>query len=85
MAVKQQARPGGVPLGKRRVSDLMARDGVVAQDQKRFVDVVKGRAFEFKFTGTIENKDSVKGKLDSGDLGGGTFTGKRKEPETKQP
>ena len=44
-----------------------------------------GMPFEFKFTGTIENKDSVKGKLDSGDLGGGTFTGKRKEPETKQP
>lgn len=44
-----------------------------------------GMPFEFKFTGTIENKDSVKGKLDSGDLGGGTFTGKRKEPETRKP
>jgi hypothetical protein len=40
-----------------------------------------GMPLEFKFTGTIENKDSVKGKLDS-DAGGGTFTGKRKEPET---
>ena len=43
---------------------------------------VLGMPFDFKFTGTIENKDSVKGKLDSGDFGGGTFTGKRKEPET---
>jgi len=40
-----------------------------------------GMPLEFKFTGTVENKDSVKGKLDS-DAGGGTFTGKRKEPET---
>ena len=41
-----------------------------------------GMPFEFKFIGTVENKDSVKGKLDSGDFGGGTFTGKRKEPES---
>jgi len=43
---------------------------------------LQGMTFDFKFTGTVENKDSVKGKLDSGDLGGGTFTGKRKEPES---
>jgi hypothetical protein len=43
-----------------------------------------GMPFDFKFTATVENKDSIKGKLDS-ELGGGTFTGKRKEPETKKP
>ena len=30
---------------------------------------VGGTAIEFKFTGTLENKDSVKGKLDTGGLG----------------
>ena len=43
-----------------------------------------GMAVDFKFTGTIENKDSLKGKLES-DLGGGTYTAKRKEPDTKKP
>jgi hypothetical protein len=46
---------------------------------------VGGTAIEFKFTGTLENKDSVKGKLDTGGLGEATFTGKRKEPEVKKP
>jgi len=46
---------------------------------------VGGTAIEFKFTGTLENKDSVKGKLDTGGLGEATFTGKRKEPEAKKP
>jgi hypothetical protein len=44
-----------------------------------------GMPAEFKFVGTIENKDSMKGKLDSGGFGDATFTGKRKEPETKKP
>ena len=44
-----------------------------------------GMPVEFKFVGTVENKDSMKGKLDSGGFGDGTFTGKRKEPETKKP
>ena len=51
---------------------------------------VKGQAFEFAFTttvqgftlnvvykGTIEGKDSVKGTVVLGELGEGTFTGKR--------
>src|SRR5262245_13318133 len=46
---------------------------------------VGGMAIEFKFLGTIENKDSMKGKLDTGGLGEATFTGKRKEPEAKKP
>jgi hypothetical protein len=46
---------------------------------------VGGMAIEFKFMGTIENKDSMKGKLDTGGLGEATFTGKRKEPEAKKP
>jgi len=46
---------------------------------------VQGTPIEFKFIGTIENKDSMKGKLDTGGLGDATFTGKRKEPEAKKP
>jgi hypothetical protein len=47
---------------------------------------LQGMPFEFKFTGTIENKDAMKGKLDTGGLGDATFTAKRKEPETtKKP
>ena len=46
---------------------------------------VGGTPIEFKFTGTLENKDSVKGKLDNGGLGEATLTGKRKEPEAKKP
>jgi hypothetical protein len=44
-----------------------------------------GMPVEFKFTGTIENNDSLKGKLDTGGLGDATFTGKRKQPEAKKP
>lgn len=43
-----------------------------------------GTVIEFKFKGTVENKDSLKGTLDS-EAGGGTFTAKRKEPEAKKP
>ena len=39
---------------------------------------VQGMKVELKFDGTVENKDSMKGKLSAGDLGDGTFTGKRK-------
>jgi hypothetical protein len=46
---------------------------------------LQGMAVEFKFIGTLENKDSVKGTLDTGGLGDATFTGKRKQPETKKP
>jgi hypothetical protein len=39
---------------------------------------IGGMPLEFKFTGTIEDKDSIKGKLDTGGLGDASFTGKRK-------
>jgi hypothetical protein len=31
-----------------------------------------------KFTGTVESKDSMKGKLSAGNFGDGTFSGTRK-------
>ena len=47
---------------------------------------LQGMPFEFKFIGTVENKDALKGKLDSGGFGDATFIAKRKEPEaTKKP
>jgi len=39
---------------------------------------VQGTAIELKYSGTIENKDSMKGKLSAGEFGDGTFTAKRK-------
>jgi hypothetical protein len=39
---------------------------------------VQGAQVELKYSGTVENKDSMKGTLSAGDLGGGTFTAKRK-------
>jgi hypothetical protein len=37
----------------------------------------QGTALTFKYTGTIENKDSLKGKVEIAGLGEGTFTAKR--------
>jgi hypothetical protein len=42
-----------------------------------------GMPFEFKFIGTVENKDAMKGKLDTGGFGDATFSGKRKEADAK--
>jgi hypothetical protein len=39
---------------------------------------VQGTQVELKYSGTVENKDSMKGTLTAGDLGGGTFTATRK-------
>ncbi len=39
---------------------------------------VQGNAIELSFTGTIENKDAMKGKVSLAGMGEGTFTGKRK-------
>jgi hypothetical protein len=39
---------------------------------------VQGNAIELSFVGTIENKDSMKGKVSLAGMGEGTFTGKRK-------
>jgi hypothetical protein len=37
----------------------------------------QGTAVSFKYTGTIENKDALKGKVEIAGLGEGTFTAKR--------
>ena len=37
----------------------------------------QGTALTFKYTGTIENKDALKGKVEIAGLGEGTFTAKR--------
>ena len=37
----------------------------------------QGTAVNFKYTGTIENKDALKGKVEIAGLGEGTFTAKR--------
>lgn len=42
-----------------------------------FTANAQGTSLEVKYTGTIENKDSLKGSLDLGGLGQGTFTAKR--------
>jgi hypothetical protein len=39
---------------------------------------LQGMPFDFKFNGTIESKDSMKGKLSTGGFGDATFTGTRK-------
>ena len=39
---------------------------------------VQGNAIELSFVGTIESKDSMKGKVSFAGMGEGTFTGKRK-------
>ena len=39
---------------------------------------VLGARFELRYSGTVDSKDSMKGKLSMGELGDGTFTGKRK-------
>jgi hypothetical protein len=37
----------------------------------------QGTALEVTYTGTVEDKDSIKGTVDLGGLGSGTFTAKR--------
>jgi len=39
---------------------------------------VQGTKIQVKYTGTVESDGSLKGKMQAGDLGDGTFTGKRK-------
>jgi hypothetical protein len=43
-----------------------------------FIANVQGTSLEVTYTGTIEDKDTLKGTLDLGGLGQGTFTAKRK-------
>ena len=42
-----------------------------------FTANLQGTSVDVTYTGTIENKDSMKGTLDVGGLGQGTFTAKR--------
>ena len=42
-----------------------------------FTANAQGTSLEVKYNGTIESKDSLKGTLDLGGLGSGTFTAKR--------
>jgi hypothetical protein len=42
-----------------------------------FLADLGGQGVTVTYTATIENKDSMKGKIDIGGLAGGTFTGKR--------
>ncbi len=38
---------------------------------------VQGTAFQLTYSGTVDSKDSMKGKLSAGEFGDGTFTAKR--------
>jgi hypothetical protein len=38
---------------------------------------VQGTRIELKYAGTVENNDSMSGKMSAGEFGDGTFTGKR--------
>ena len=42
-----------------------------------FTANAQGTSLDVKYSGTIESKDSLKGTLDLGGLGSGTFTAKR--------
>jgi len=42
-----------------------------------FTADAQGTALEVKYTGTVESKDALKGTVDLGGLGSGTFTAKR--------
>ena len=42
-----------------------------------FKGTVEGQSFTVTYSGTVE-KDTMKGKVTLGDLGEGTFTGKKK-------
>ena len=43
-----------------------------------FTATMEGNKFEITYTGTVE-KDTMKGKVKLGDVGEGTFTGKKKQ------
>jgi len=40
---------------------------------------VQGTKFQLRYSGTVENKDSMKGELAAAEFGAGTFTAKRKQ------
>ena len=45
-----------------------------------FMAEAQGVSFQVTYTGTIEDKDSMKGKVDLGGQAQGTFTAKRQSP-----
>jgi hypothetical protein len=53
--------------------------GTVKGDKFEFTFTAdpQGTKLEVKYSGTVENKDSLKGTVDLGGLGTGTFTAKR--------
>jgi hypothetical protein len=73
----------GEKLTGRYSSQLMGEaelSGTVKGQTIEFVvsSNVQGAQIELKYTGTIDGKDSMKGKLSAGEFGDGTFTAKRK-------
>jgi len=40
---------------------------------------VQGTKIDLRYSGTVEGKDSMKGKLSAGEFGDGTFSAKRKQ------
>ena len=74
----------GEKLTGRYSSQLMGEaelSGTVKGQTIEFVvsSNVQGAQIELKYTGTIDSKDSMKGKLSAGEFGDGTFTAKRKQ------
>jgi hypothetical protein len=74
----------GEKLTGRYSSQLMGEaelSGTVKGQTIEFVvsSNVQGAQIELKYTGTIDGKDSIKGKLSAGEFGDGTFTAKRKQ------
>lgn len=72
----------GEKLTGRYSSQLMGEADVTGTAKDQTVDFsvsaeVQGTRVELRFSGTVEGKDSIKGKLSS-EFGDGTFTGKRK-------
>src|SRR5262252_3011669 len=69
----------GEKLTGRYSSQLMGEaelSGTVKGQTIEFVvsSNVQGAQIELKYTGTIDSKDSMKGKLSAGEFGDGTFT-----------
>ena len=74
----------GEKLTGRYSSQLMGEvelSGTVKGQTIEFVvsSNVQGAQIELKYSGTIDGKDSMKGKLSAGEFGDGTFTAKRKQ------
>ena len=74
----------GEKLTGRYSSQLMGEvelSGTVKGQTIEFVvsSNVQGAQIDLQYTGTIDGRDSMKGKLSAGEFGDGTFTAKRKQ------